>query len=338
MDSIAGLTAICMVIKMKTQFREIVFNSVKIVVAAIISIYIVTAMDLEFGVSAGIITILTIQPTKKETLKTAMGRFISFIIAMIISALNFRLFGYTLSAFCFYLALFIFVCQIFRWYSSMAMNSVLISHFLTLKSMGIDAVFNEVMIFVIGVGIGIIANLHLHKNVNYIEELKESTDNQIRKILIRMAERIMDKDISDYNGDCFIELKNSIRKAKNVADENFNNQFRSNDIYDKEYILMRERQCQVLYEMYKSVRRVETTPVTAKKISDFLKIVSDAYHKNNTGEELLAKFHLLDDEMKSHPLPKQRKEFEDRAQLYALLRRIEEFIELKVEFAQIHLI
>ena len=46
---------------------------------------------------------------------------------------------------------------------------------------------------------------------------------------------------------------------------------------------------------------------------------------------------VLDDEMKSHPLPKQRKEFEDRAQLYALLRRIEEFIELKVEFAQIQL-
>lgn len=302
-----------------------------------VSIFIAMTMKLEFEVSAGIVTILTIQPTKKETLKTALGRLISFIIAIIIASFSFRLFGYTLPAFCVYLAFFIFVCQIFGWYSSMAMNSVLMSHFLTFESMGLNAVFNEAMIFMIGVGMGVLANLHLRKDINYIEELKENTDNQIRKILIRMAERIMDKDISDYNGDCFIELKNSIRKAKNVADENFNNQFRSNDIYDKEYILMRERQCQVLYEMYKSVRRVETTPITAGKISDFLRLVSDAYHKNNTGEELMAKFHVLDDEMKSHPLPKQRKEFEDRAQLYALLRRIEEFIELKVEFAQIHL-
>lgn len=322
---------------MKKQGKEILFKTGKIVAAAAISILIATTMKLQFEVSAGIITILTIQPTKKETLKTALGRLISFIIAIIIAALSFGLFRYTLPAFCVYLAAFIFVCQVFGWYSSMAMNSVLISHFLTFESMGLEAVVNEVMIFMIGVGMGVAANLHLRKDINYIEELKENTDNQIRNILLRMAERIMDKDISDYNGECFIELKNSIRKAKNVADENFNNQFRSNDIYDKEYILMRERQCQVLYEMYKSVRRVETTPITAEKISDFLRLVSDAYHKNNTGEELMTKFHALDDEMKSHPLPKQRKEFEDRAQLYALLRRIEEFIELKVDFAQVHL-
>ena len=319
------------------RIKEIVFNTAKFVLAAIMAISIAMLLDLEFTISAGIVAILTIQPTKKETLSTALGRFIAFIAALIIAAISFNILSYNMAAFFVYLVVYILICHIFRWYSAISMNTVLISHFLTFQNMGKDALFNETMIFVIGVGIGIIANLHLRKNVGYIEELKENTDNQIRRILARMSERIMDKDMSDYNGHCLIELKNSIRKAKNVSEENFNNQFRHNDIFDKEYIFMREKQCQVLFEMYKSVRKIETTPITAEMISDFLREAAEVYHKNNTGEELMKKFRILDDSMKSRPLPVQRKEFEDRAELYSLLRRIEEFIELKLEFSKNHL-
>lgn len=319
------------------RIKEILFNTIKLVMAAVLSISIALALNLEFAVSAGVVSILTIQPTKKETLSTALGRFMAFIMALIIAAISYNILGYNMAAFCVYLVVYIFICQIFMWYSAMAVNTVLVSHFLTFQNMGHTALFNETMIFATGVLIGIIANLHLRKNVSYIEELKEATDNQIRQILAHMAERVMDKDISDYNGDCFVELKNSIRKAKNVAEENFNNQFRYDDIFDKEYIRMREKQCQVLFEMYKSVRKIETTPITAEMISDFLKGAAEVYHKNNTGEELMKKFHVLDESMKSRPLPVERKEFEDRAELYSLLRRIEEFIELKLEFSKNHL-
>ena len=216
----------------------------------------------------------------------------------------------------------------------MAMDSVLISHFLSAGNMEVELVLNECVIFVLGVGVGLIANLHLKKNVNYIEELKDKTDSQIKKILSRMAERILDKDISDYNGQCFGELRNSIRNAKNVAEENYNNQLVNSDIYDKEYILMREKQCFVLYEMYKSVRHMETTPLTAQLISEFLKEVSEVYHKDNTAEELLKKFYELDESMKNKPLPVERTEFEDRARLYALLRNIEEFLMIKSDFSR----
>ena len=38
--------------------------------------------------------------------------------------------------------------------------------------------------------------------------------------------------------------------------------------------------------------------------------------------------------MKSKPLPVERKEFEDRARLFALMRDMEEFIGIKVEFSE----
>uniref|UniRef100_UPI004056617D aromatic acid exporter family protein n=1 Tax=Acetatifactor sp. TaxID=1872090 RepID=UPI004056617D len=317
--------------------KKIAFNTIKISLVAMIAIFLATILQLNYAVSAGTVAILSIQPTKRETVKTAAGRLLAFICALVISVICFELLGYSLAGFAVFVVLYILVCQIFGWYSAMAVNTVLMSHFLTVGNMNFNTVSNECLIFLIGVGMGVLANLHLHKNVDYIEELKENTDNQIRRILHRMSERILNSDMSDYNGECFTELRDSIRKAKNVADENYNNQLICNDIYDKEYIRMRERQCQVLFEMYKNVCQIHTTPITARKISDFLEQMSSVYHKTNTGKELMEQFQEMDLSMKSKPLPTGRTEFEDRARLFYLLRYIEEFIQIKIDFAEQHL-
>lgn len=317
--------------------KEVFINTIKISCSAIIAIMIAYWMGLDFAVSAGIVAILSIQPTKQETIKTALGRLAAFAAALGIAAVCFYTVGFHLRGFGIYLVFFILLCQIFGWHSAMAMNSVLISHFLTFGNMGAMALRNEILIFVIGVGTGVFVNMHLHKNVDYIEALKKNADDQIKKILFRMSERILDNDMSDYNGACFTELEDMLRKAKNMAELNFKNQLSNDDIYDKEYIKMRDRQCRALFEMYKNVRNMQTTPLTAKKIADFMKVMSEEYHQSNTAEALLVRFAELDSSMKSQPLPTQRIEFEDRAKLYALLRYIEEFLEIKAEFAEKYL-
>lgn len=320
---------------MRILNKKVIINTIKFASASIISILIAMSLHLDFEVSAGIVTILTIQPTKKETVKTAFGRIIAFGVSFLISYIAFSLLGYTMTAFFVYLAVYIFICHIFGWQNTMTVNPVLTSHFLTHQAMTMHSVSNEIIIFVIGVGVGLIANMHLKKNVDYIEELKSSADNQIKRILIRTAERILEHDEEYYDDTCFVELKNDIRNAKNVAEENYNNQFGMDDTYDIEYIRMRDKQCWILYEMYKSVRHIETAPITAVHIADFLKEVAKVYHTINTGDAgrtLMAKFRLLDSEIKAHPMPVERKEFEDRARLFGLLRLIEEFIEIKIYF------
>ena len=317
---------------MKKEPQNIIFNTIKIAGASILSILLATIFHLDFAVSAGIITILTIQPTKRETLQTAAGRCYAFIAALAIAFTSFTLFGYTLTAFMIYLFFFILCCQLFGWYSSMAMNSVLISHFLTFGNMNLTSILNEIFIFTIGVGIGIIANLHLRKNAGYILKLQQETDTQIKQILKKMSERIMYQDVSDYNEQSFRELKSSLRKAQAIADQNYKNQFDKNDTYGIDYLQMRDKQYHVLYEMYKSTRTLETTPITAKTVSDLFLEISENYHRNNTATELLEHFYKIQKEMKEKPLPTKRKEFEDRARLFILLNYIEEFLEIKRDF------
>ena len=318
---------------MNTQkIKQVSINTLKVSVAAIAAILVASLLHLEFSVSAGIVAILSVQPTKKETLRTALSRFLAYAIALVISGVLFNLIDFTVPVFFIYLIIFIAICQWRGWISSMAMDSVLISHFLTFGKTGPSEILNEVLLFVIGVGFGILVNLTLHKKTDYIEELKNQTDDKIKLALHRMSLRILNPNFDDYDGSCFDSLNESLFTAKKQAEENFNNQFTSRDTYDSKYLLMRENQTKVLYEMYKSVSQIRTVPGTAQMVSDFLEKVSAEYHKDNDVQTLLAELSEIRDKMKSVPLPVARDEFEDRANLFTLLERLQEFLELKRNF------
>lgn len=311
----------------------LLLNTVKITAAAVLAILAAKILNLEFSVSAGIVAILSVQPTKKETIKTALSRLFAFAAALVISLLLFNFLGFTIPVFFIYLAVFILICQWRGWISAMAMDSVLISHFLSFGKSGISEIVNEVLLFVLGVSFGILMNIFLRKNTDYIEELKKETDEKIKLALHRMFLRIMNPKLADYNGECFVSLTASIFKAKKQAEENFNNQFGKKDTYDGRYILMRENQTKVLQEMFKCARKIGTVPHTAYLVSDFLEKVSLEYHKDNDVKDLLKELSDLRTKMKSQPLPLERTEFEDRANLFMLLERLEEFLLIKNEFS-----
>ena len=301
-----------------------IVNSVKMIFAAIFSIFVAQLFNLDFAISAGIVAILTIQPSKRETFSTAIARFYGFVIAIVISFICFKIFGITTLGFFVYLAIYVFICQKFRWYSAIAMNSVLISHFLSIGVMNFQTIINESLILLIGVLFGILVNLHLHKNVKEMNSLKNLLTEQVQKIINRMSQRIIDQNLQNYDGKCFIQLNKDFYLAKEIADVNYKNQLKKDDS-DIKYLENLGNQIGILYEMYKRVKNIKTQPSTAKIISDFLQKVSEEYPiKNN--ELLLNEFNELWNEMKNRPLPQTRQEFEDRAELFTLLELIEEFL------------
>lgn len=301
-----------------------IVNSIKMIFSAVFSILVAQVLHLDFAISAGIVAILTIQPSKRETFSTAIARFYGFVIAIVISFICFKIFEITTLGFFVYLAIYVFICQKFRWYSAIAMNSVLISHFLSIGVMNFQTIVNECLIFLIGVFFGILVNLHLHKNTKEMNRLKNLLTKQIQNIIKRMSQRIIDQNLQNYDGKCFIQLNKDFYLAKEIADVNYKNQLKKDDSEIK-YLENLGNQIGILYEMYKRVKNIKTQPSTAKIISDFLQKVSEVYPiKNN--ELLLKEFNSLWKEMKNRPLPQTRQEFEDRAELFTLLELIAEFL------------
>ena len=79
---------------------------IKAGIGSAIAIIVAQSLGLLYSPSAGIITLLTLQNTKKETIVIAVKRILSFILATVIAFLSFETMGYHSIAFefsCFYL-------------------------------------------------------------------------------------------------------------------------------------------------------------------------------------------------------------------------------------------
>lgn len=145
--------------------KDTVIKSLKIAVAAVLSIAIAGELGLRYSATAGIITVLSIQNTKKETIKSARNRTLAFVCALLIARLLFGILGFSLPAFAGYLFLFALLCFYADWGEAIAMDSVLITHFLTERSMAMALIANEAGLF-----------FHRHDSWNLSESAFEAAE------------------------------------------------------------------------------------------------------------------------------------------------------------------
>lgn len=317
---------------MRNDIKNHLLKSIKIAVAALLSIFIAGEIGLDYSATAGIITVLSIGRTKRETFRSAANRGMAYVCALVLASVCFQLFGYTLPAFGLYLFLFAFLCMMTGWQEAITTDSVLISHFLNEGNMDWQLVGNETMLFIIGVGLGILVNLHLHSKEADFEKLTEEVDGQMKGILRRMSVWIREPDKSGYNADCFGKLEESVRQAKLCAAANYNNSLFRKRTDELDYIRMREQQVVVLKGIYQNIKSLDYLPEQAMKVGAFFAEVEQAYHKENTVEELLRRLQAFLEEMKQERLPENREEFEARAILFYILMQMEELLQIKRRF------
>ncbi len=320
--------------KQKINWKPQVIKSLKIAVAAVVSIAIAGELGLKYSPSAGIITVLSIQNTKRETLKSARNRALAFACALVLAAGCFFLLDYTLWAFVLYLFLFAMLCSCAGWVEAIAMDSVLITHFLTEQNMSGKLLMDEILIYLIGTGMGILVNLHLHRREEEFKRLADSVDTQIKGILHRMSLWLPQQDKSEYGSGCFAELDKSLEAAKLCAAANYNNTLLKENTYELDYIRMREQQSVILKEIYVNIKSIAYLPRQAEQVAGILARIEQGYHKDNTVEGLLEELEQLFRDMKGQQLPDSREEFEARAILFYILMQLKNLLELKREFMQ----
>ena len=316
----------------KVAWKPQLVKSLKIAAAAFAAIAISGELGLKYSATAGIITVLSIQNTKRETFKSAGKRYLAFLCAFALSGICFSLIGYNLWAFGVYLFLFALLCLVASWTEAIAMDSVLITHFLTEQSMRPEMLVNEVLLLLIGTGMGILVNMHLHKKEAEFQRLAEEVDGQIRGILRRMSRWLPEDDKSEYGADCFGRLDAAIDKAKACAISNYGNAVLSKSVYELDYINMREQQGYVLREIYDNIVRIRYLPVQTRQVADLLGEIGQNFYQKNTVEGLLQKQEEQLMQMKGQPLPQSREEFEARALLFYILMQIRKLLEIKREF------
>ncbi|MBD5457344.1 MAG: hypothetical protein HDR27_02080 [Lachnospiraceae bacterium] len=305
----------------------------KIALGSVAAILLADALGLKYSASAGIITLLTIQDTTRETITISVKRILAFLLAVILAYAVFHLAGYRVLSFGIFLFLFAACCKPLHLSSAVSTNAVLVTHFLAEADMSFSQIGNETLLLCIGAGIGTLLNLYMPGKVKEIRMVQRILEEDMRKVLFRMSEYIQKEDKSDYTVACFDKLFSDVSTGKKQAFSYMNNTFFQESEYFIAYMNMREQQCIVLQEIYKRIVSIRTVPPQTEQISAFIYEISISFAEYNNAKALLEKLSVLFLQMKDSPLPVTREEFEDRALLYSILLDLNYFLQLKKDFA-----
>lgn len=313
--------------------KEDIIKLIKYVVGSVVAVLLAAALRLEFAYAAGIITLLTIQDTKKETVKIAAKRIVIFIIMTILSAAVFPLAGYHVWAFGVVLIPYLICCIALDMKEAIAPIAVLCTHYISAGSCNAGMILNEFLILVIGAGVGILLNMFMPDSRAKLIEYQRTVDDKMIHILRRMALYMERDNKSDYTGECFDELDKMLINLKKEALYYMNNHFLGENDYYYEYMQMRARQCSILKRVYSDIVRLTTTPQQVRALADFVERIAGEFAEENDVQGLLEELEALKESYTVSELPKSREEFENRAMLYHIMEDMRVFLEIKREFA-----
>lgn len=328
---------------MKRRVKANYIKIGKIAVGSALSIVIADLMGLSFGTAAGIITLLSVQNTKKETLQIAGRRILSFIIAMFFAWMIFSYLGYSPASFGVFLFIFVIVCELGGITEGISICAVLVTHFLTLQRMEVQDICNEFLLLVIGIGVGTATNLYIPRNVNQIKESQVYIEGKLREVLRQLARELsspkqaakMEQGESSFSRILITiqELHLYIQHAVKLAYEEQNNTFLSDTQYFISYMELRLTQLTVIERICSLVKKVDVSLPQTIVLARFFEYVADSLMETNNGVALLEELEGLKHYFERGQLPIERKEFENRAVLYLILGEMEWFLQLKIDFA-----
>ena len=303
----------------------------KTAVGVIIAISLAQLLQLDFYVSAGILTILCIQPTKKRSIRAALSRFIASIIAIVYSFVFFEGIAYHPVVAGLLILLFIPVLVSLRFADGFVSSSVILFHIYSVGDLTPSLIGNEVLLMVIGFGTALLVNMYMPSIEKKLEDYRYRIEVLYAKILHEMA-RFLNEGESDWDGRELVETAELLIKAKALAYQDVENHVTRLENKYYRYFDMREDQFEIIERI---LPKISTLPVLVKHaqlIAVFLNDLADHVHAGSTASRYLGK---LDDgkvEFSILPLPTTHEEFQSMAALYQIIEELDSYLEIKKSY------
>ncbi|MBN6888790.1 uncharacterized membrane protein YgaE (UPF0421/DUF939 family) [Cytobacillus horneckiae] len=313
------------------KFR-IGYRTVKTALGASIAIMIAQMAGLDNYVSAGILTILCVKVTKKDSLRASWDRIFACILALIIASLLFELLAYHPLIIGLVLLLFIPTAVMLKASDGIVTSAVIIIHIYAAEQVTAELIVNELGIILIGVGVALLANLYMPsldiKLKEYQVEIEQNFKRMFDEIVIYLR-----TNESNWDGREITETYTLIEEAKALAFREVENHVLRNESLYYSYFKMREKQFEIIEHVLPIVTSIDQYVEQAETIADFIEELSENIHPGNTASIFINKLHDMRAEFAKMELPKTREEFEARADLLYFTKEMEEYLIIKSKFA-----
>lgn len=311
-----------------------------VTIGCCLAILLAMALGLHSSVSAGVITILSILDTKRETLRSAIGRLAAFVIATLIAYAAFGLLGYGLLAFGIYLLLFALIVYALHLQAALPICTVLVSHYWLAGHMQPWLMGNEALLMLIGTAIGVALNLLMPRNAAAIRQQQAHLENILRACFLRLSAALdpgaPSREVAQAQAASDMRAFSAALDAANgLMDTLAGNTLLSDITYYQQYMDLRRNQGAILQRMIDTMGDIGALPPQAAEVSRLLWHIAQALGEGSDPDPLLAELDALRERMRTSPLPVTRDEFEARATLYRIMTDAGHFLLLKRSFLDV---
>ncbi len=314
--------------------RKMAIKVLKIAVGSCMAVAVAQFFELQYATSAGIVTLLTVQNTRRDTIRLAAERLLSFLLSVLLVFVCFRYIGkLEWVNYGVYIFLMVHVCYFFGWENTISVNAVMGTHYLLTPDYSLNFAASELAVIAIGTALALLMNWHMPSNLKTLREDIRKAEDDMQQVLQELACYLEGKLDGAHIWLDLDQLEQSIHRGLERAHEHAHNTLSEEDHYYIEYMEMRLQQCALLQAIRHRVWKIDGMPEQAKIISDYLRYLAPYVHEKNIPDRQSADLQQVFDQMKQQPLPESRDEFESRAILYHVLLDLEDFLFVKKRFA-----
>lgn len=306
-------------------------RTLKTAIGASLAIWLARLLQLEFYVFAAIIVIMCIERTKKQTVETILDKFFACLLSLFLSGIAFEIFGYSPLVFGVFILLFVPILVKLKIQGGFVTSMVVVTHLYTLQAFNRSIIWNELLIIIIGTGIAFLINSIMPSFKKEIETFKDEIEEKFRTILYEFAAYLRNPERT-WDGREFLEVGAVIKKAKETAIKDIENHLIKNQKRDYFYLEMRENQFTILRRMLPVVSSLGEHLQQQEYVADLLEFLSERVSEQDTTHETSEKLEECWQFIRKTDLPKTRKEFETRANLFYLMHEIENYLHVKRKY------
>lgn len=318
--------------------KRIALKVLKIAVGSCMAIAAAELLQLQYATSAGIITLLTVQNTRKDTIQLAVERLLSYLLSIF---LIFVCFHYMSRIdwvnYGIYIFLMVIVCYVMDWQNTISVNAVMGTHFLLSPDYSPEFMMNELALILIGTGLALIMNWKMPSNVKVIREAMGKVEDDMQQVLRELSHYLQGYRSGEHVWFDLDRMETHIHLGLEHAHEHARNTMSEADLYYVEYLEMRLQQCAMLQPLRNQIWKIREIPRQAQAVSRYLEYLAIYVHEKNVPDQQMEDLQQVFEHMKQEPLPKTREEFENRAILYHVLMELEEFLLVKKRFQEMNI-
>ncbi len=310
---------------------KIGYRTMKTAVGTALSIWIAQLLQFENYVSAGILTILCIQVTKKRSLVSSWARFSACILAMVFAFVFFEIGIYSPISIGLMLLFFIPATVALNIQEGVVTSSVILLHIYTNGDMNLPFILNELGIIIVGIGIALIMNLYMPSMEGELRKYQQEIEENFKHIFEEISHYMRTGD-SAWTGKEITRTAELIDKAKTLALRDVENRVLREGNGFFRYFEMRQKQFEIIERILPITTSVRDEVEQGLMIADFIDEISYSIHPGNTAIYFLKKLDAMRKTFREMPLPKTREEFEIRAALFTFVNEMEEYLTIKRQF------